>query len=226
VDAINPSPSRQTRAKATAGLYTCLQFGAVLLSVGVALVSYRYVARLGPIPPNVTQNRFLLPWIILHAGAAATALLSGAIQVLRLQWRRRPWVHRWLGRAYVAGCLVGGASGLALAAGVSTGPLAEAGFSALGVLWITVIAQGWRSVRARRWADHRRWMIRSFALTFAAVTLRLYIPVALALGLDFSVSYPAVAWLAWVPNAILAEFCVKRQRPDLRTPPEKRPVTA
>jgi len=210
VDVISSPPVRQKRHGVPAGLYTCLRYGAVLLSVGVALVSYRYVARLGPIPPNVTQNRFLLPWIILHAGAAATALLCGAIQVLSLQWRHRPRVHRWLGRAYVAGCLVGAGSGLVLAAGVSTGPVAQAGFTALGVLWIVATALGWRSARARRWDEHRRWMIRSFALTFAAVTLRLYIPIAFALGLDFNVSYPAIAWLAWVPNAILAEFYLGR----------------
>jgi len=78
----------------TIGLQTWLRFGAAVLSVGVALVSYRYVLHLGPMPSNIARNRFVHPWIILHAGAAATALLSGAIQVVSPQWRNRPRVHR------------------------------------------------------------------------------------------------------------------------------------
>ena len=47
-------------------------------------------------------------------------------------------------------------------------------------------------------------MPRSFALTFAAVMLRLMLGVAGALHLDFRASYQAVAWLSWLPNLILA----------------------
>ncbi len=209
--AISMTPARPKPAGAIAGLTTCLRLAAGVLSVGVALVSYRYVARVGPIPPNIAQNRFFLPWIILHAGAAATALLCGPVQLLMPQQRHRPVVHRWLGRVYVAGCLVGGGSGLVLAAGVSTGTATQAGFACLAVLWITVTLQGWRSARARRWADHERWMVRSFALTFAAVTLRLYLPIALAFGFEFGSAYLAIAWLCWVPNAIAAEIYLKRK---------------
>ena len=42
-------------------------------------------------------------------------------------------------------------------------------------------------------------MVRSFALTFAAVTLRLYLPIAVfAFGFEFNSAYSAIAWLAWV----------------------------
>ena len=49
-------------------------------------------------------------------------------------------------------------------------------------------------------------MIRSFAMTFSAVTLRIYMPLAGVLGFDLMRAYPAIAWLCWVPNAILAEL--------------------
>ena len=180
----------------------------------------RGLACVGPIPPNIAQNRFLLPWIIFHAGAAATALLCGPVQLLKPLRRHRPAVHRWLGRVYLAGCMVGGGSGIALAAGVSTGSTAQVGFACLGVLWITVTAQGWHSARVRRWADHERWMVRSFALTCAAVTLRLHIPIAaFGFGFEFNSAYRAISWLAWVPNAIAAELYLKRRRSPFRTPP-------
>jgi hypothetical protein len=55
-------------------------------------------------------------------------------------------------------------------------------------------------------------MTRSFALTFAAVTLRIYIPLALAAGVGFADSYPAIAWLCWVPNLVVAQFLVRSAR--------------
>jgi len=53
-------------------------------------------------------------------------------------------------------------------------------------------------------------MIRSFALTFSAVTLRTYMLVAGVLGLDMLSAYPTIAWLCWSPNAILAKIYLSR----------------
>ena len=53
--------------------------------------------------------------------------------------------------------------------------------------------------------DHRAWMIRSYSLTFAAVMLRIYLPISLAAGVPFDIAYPAIAWLCWVPNVIVCE---------------------
>ncbi|MEQ1730362.1 MAG: DUF2306 domain-containing protein [Vicinamibacterales bacterium] len=49
-------------------------------------------------------------------------------------------------------------------------------------------------------------MIRSFALTYAAVTLRLYVPLSMAAGVPFDVAYPVIAWACWVPNLLVAEW--------------------
>jgi len=184
--------------------------GGAALSAGVALFSYRYVAKVGPVPPTVAHNRFLHPWIVVHAASAATALLLGPVQFLPAVRRRWPGVHRWTGRTYVVGCLAGGASGLVLAAGVSSGVTAGAGFGALGAVWMHATGQGWRTARARQWPEHRRWMVRSFAMTFSAITLRLYMPLAGVLGFDLMRAYPAIAWLCWVPNAVLAELYLRR----------------
>jgi len=61
-------------------------------------------------------------------------------------------------------------------------------------------------------------MIRSYSLTFAAVTLRIYLPLAFASGIPFEIAYPAIAWLCWVPNAIVAEWMfVRRAAPVAAT---------
>jgi hypothetical protein len=51
-------------------------------------------------------------------------------------------------------------------------------------------------------------MIRSFALTFAAVTLRLYLPFPMIWGFEFIEGYRIIAWLCWVPNLLIAELWI------------------
>jgi hypothetical protein len=182
---------------------------AAISSVGLALFSYRYLPRLGPLAPNVLGNAFANPWLDLHVAGAATALFTVPFQLLAGVRARWPKLHRRIGRAYVIGCLVGGVGGLVMAFGSTAGPVATAGFGSLAVIWIVVNVQGWRSALARRFAEHRRWMIRSFALTFGAVTLRIYLPLLPLMGLSFMDSFRVTSFLAWVPNLILAELYLR-----------------
>lgn len=179
---------------------------AAVLSIGVALVSYRYLPRIGPMPPDILRNLFSRPWLTLHAGGAATALLVGPIQFLPRLRARVPRLHRWLGRTYVVSCLIGGPAGLILAFGSTAGPIATAGFGSLAVIWTYANVQAWRLAVARRIPEHRAWMIRSFAMTFGAVTLRLYLPLFPLFGVSFLDGYRAASFLSWVPNLILAEL--------------------
>ncbi|HSV57888.1 MAG TPA: DUF2306 domain-containing protein [Variovorax sp.] len=182
---------------------------AALFSAAVALASYRYLAGAGPVPPNVGENTFFQPWMMLHVAGAATALLLGPWQFLAGLRSRRPQVHRWIGRVYVLCCLFGGVSGLLLALGSTAGPIATAGFGLLGIAWIATTARGWQLARQRRFRNHREWMIRSFALSFAAVTLRIYLPLPSLLGIDFLPAYQAISFLCWVPNLLVAEWWLR-----------------
>lgn len=113
----------------------------------------------------------------------------------------------WAG--YMSACMTGGITGFALALGASTGPVSTAGFGLLAIVWTCSTAIAWRRAARRDFAAHRRWMIRSFALTFAAVTLRLYLPIAPALPVTFEDAYRAISFLCWVPNLLLAEFYIR-----------------
>jgi uncharacterized membrane protein YozB (DUF420 family) len=100
-----------------------------------------------------------------------------------------------------------------LAFGATTGPISTAGFGSLAVMWFVCTAQGWIAGRRQRFEEHRAWMIRSYALTLAAVTLRLYLPVVLLSGVDFPFAYRAISFLCWVPNLVLAEVYLRARRP-------------
>lgn len=62
--------------------------------------------------------------------------------------------------------------------------MAALGFLALGLAWIVVTGMG----LAR--ALQRRWMLRSFALTAAAITLRVYLGASMAAGIDDAALLP------------------------------------
>ena len=63
------------------------------------------------------------------------------------------------------------------------------------------------SIRAGNVKLHQQWMVRSYALTLAAVTLRIQLPLIQGtLGLSFDEAYAIVAWFAWIPNLIVAEW--------------------
>lgn len=57
----------------------------------------------------------------------------------------------------------------------TAGPVAAAGFALMDVVWFATAAIGYRAGRAHRYRDHERWMIRAFAVTFAAVTFRVWL---------------------------------------------------
>jgi hypothetical protein len=91
-------------------------------------------------------------------------------------------------------------------------PVSQSGFAVLAVLWVCSGLAAYLAVRASDVASHRRWMIRNFALIFAAVTLRICLPGSMALGLEFELVYPVIAWLCCVPNLVVAELGFNRRR--------------
>jgi len=181
----------------------------MLLAILVALFSYRYLFDLPPVPPTIAGNGARRPWLAIHAGFAATALLIGGLQFSGAVRRRWPGAHRAVGRTYALCCLLGAGAGLVLATGARAGPVAGMGFGALAVVWALATGLGWHHARHRRFAAHRRWMIRSWALTLSAVTLRLYLPAAELMGLPEMPAYRAIAFLCWIPNLLAAEVMLR-----------------
>ena len=180
---------------------------AAVLAVGTGLVSYRYLLPGMPgAAPGPAANQFAHAGaLVAHAGIGATALILGAIQFFPATRERWPKWHRRAGTVYVLCCLIGGAAGLLLAFGTTAGPIAGVGFGLLAIAWLATTANAWRYAKARDFARHRRWMTRSYALAFAAVTLRAYLPLFGLAGIDFMTGYRATAWICWIPNLIFAE---------------------
>ncbi|MGE0041030.1 MAG: DUF2306 domain-containing protein [Vicinamibacterales bacterium] len=145
-----------------------------------------------------------------HLLAGGIALGVGALQFSTRIRVRQPATHRLLGKVYMVAVLVSGMSALLMAPSSTGGLPAHFGFGMLAALWLVTSGLAYVRVRAGEYGAHREWMIRSYALCLAAVTLRLYLPISIALGIPFAEAYPAIAWLCWVPNLVVAEWFLVR----------------
>ena len=193
-----------------------LQWLVAALSVGVAgyaLIAYSVVP-LG----NLVHPQMKLTFeahrvaIFVHIFCSVLAMALGPWQFFPGLRARRPALHRWSGRIYLlGGVLPGGIAGLYVSGFAFGGTFNQIGFAVLAVLWLTTGYLAYRTIRRGDIAAHRQWMLRNFALTFAAVTLRLYLGVFSASGIPFETFYAWLGWLCWVPNLLFIEWHIRRK---------------
>ena len=161
--------------------------------------------------------------LVVHVFTAATALLLGVLQLVP-RVRARRVLHRRLGRAFlVVGVVAFGLTGIPLALTTPNGDVTRYGILVPAVGWLVCAALGWAAIRGGRLAAHRAWMIRTYALTFFALTTRMVVPILLALQLPFQAdrspdavrelverSIPYGQWLGWIINLAVAEYVIRR----------------
>ena len=104
---------------------------------------------------------------------------------------------------YVVTVLLSAGAGFLLASANLFGPVARSGFMTLAAVWFTTTFVAYRKIRAHDWIAHRRWMIRSYAISLAVVTVRF---MGTPEGMTREEWYPIMTWLCWVPNAVLGEI--------------------
>lgn len=224
-----PQRSRPTAGRRVGFVWVALSSLAI---VAVAISTYtagtmRDLAEQGVgLAPHYASLPTVFQYVLyVHIACASVALLIGPAQfatALRTRFNR---LHRTLGRIYLIAVVLGGAAGLILAPVNEAGFVGFFGFGALAVLWVFTAVKAYRSARTRDFRSHQAWMIRNFALTYAAVTLRIWLGLLVAthllLGLEgamtFANAYAAVPFLAWLPNIVVAEIMIARRGlPGLR----------
>lgn len=170
------------------------------------------------IAPYLFENHRAL--FLTHIACGILAITLGLFQFLAPLRSARPAVHRLLGSVYVGAVIIGGATGLPLSLFLADAgsdsirpqffPLVV-GFGSLSVAWIYVTTVAFLNARRRRLEQHRAWMIRSYALTFAAVTTRIVAPILLVATRDVALAVQA-AILSWPLNLIVAEWLIRRRQ--------------
>jgi uncharacterized membrane protein len=134
------------------------------------------------------------------------AMLSGWSQFsVRFRPVNLP-LHRQVGKIYLFAALSSGVSGIYIGFFATGGWFASAGFIGLGIFWLSTTSMAYQAALSKNIVSHQRLMIYSYAVCFAAVTIRLWLPFLVFIFGDFTRAYVLVSWLCWVPNIIVAYF--------------------
>jgi hypothetical protein len=161
-------------------------------------------------PPEVLQSKVWNTAFYLHIIFGGVSLLLGWSQFLKKFRNRNLSFHRTLGKSYLISVAVSGLCGLYIAFFATGGLISSLGFGGLALAWLYTTSSAYRSILSRDIDTHEKWMIRSYALTFAAVTLRIWLPLSMIAGLEFIPAYQVISWLCWVPNLLVAEMIIRR----------------
>ncbi len=145
-----------------------------------------------------------------HIILGGLALFIGWTQFSLKLRNRNLRLHRQIGKVYVIAVLLSSMAGIGIAFFATGGFISAAGFISLGIVWFYTTLMAYVHIRKKQIKLHQNMMIYSYAACFAAVTLRLWLPVLVIIFGDFITAYLIVAWLCWVPNMIVAYLIVRR----------------
>ena len=146
----------------------------------------------------------------IHAFSSIFVLPAGFTQFnkwIRTNYRK---VHRIMGKIYIGVVvLLAAPSGLLLGIYANGGIGSQIAFCTLAVLWFTFTLQAYLKIRSGNVLEHQKFMIRSFALTLSAITLRLWKVILVGLFHPRPMDvYQIIAWLGWVLNLAVAEWII------------------
>jgi len=161
---------------------------------------------------QVLVNPIWMGSFYFHIVFGSISLLTGWPQFLPKLRSRYLKFHRKLGIVYLGSVSIGGFCGLYMAFYANGGLVSVFGFIALAVCWLFTTWKAFLHIRKNQIVLHQAWMMRSYALTFAAVTLRIWLPALSGFGLEFITAYKIISWLSWVPNLLVAEWLINRTR--------------
>jgi uncharacterized membrane protein len=191
----------------------------VFFAIGIGLYPLGYMlsdtlANNGLLAQKSAAIKESFIWFTLfkvHIYIGGFALIIGWPQFIKNFRNKNLNFHRILGKLYLVAMLLSGSAGLYIGFFAEGGWVAKLGFIGLAIAWLYTSIMAYSSIRKLEIDAHKRWMIRSYALTFAAVTLRIWMPMfQFGFGMDFISAYVIIAWLSWVPNLLWAEWYVRR----------------
>ena len=146
-----------------------------------------------------------------HIYLGGLALTIGWVQFSKKIRKANLKVHRAIGKLYVIAVLISGTCGVFIAFNANGGIISTIGFASLGIIWLYVTIKAYLAVRKGDMQLHQGLMVYSYAACFAAVMLRVWLPVLAIVFSDFIVAYRIVSWICWVPNMIFAFLWVRRK---------------
>jgi uncharacterized membrane protein YozB (DUF420 family) len=165
---------------------------------------------------EVTHISYYLFFFYLHVYTAIIALLAGFTQFNQILLKNYPEIHKKIGKIYVFTVLLfASPSGLFIGFYANGGMYSQISFVTLASLWFYFTLKGFLCIKNKNIQAHKVFMLRSFALTFSAITLRLWKVILVYLFHPSPMDvYQIIAWLGWLPNLLIIEYYIyKKNKP-------------
>lgn len=183
--------------------------GAILSAVALVAIVFVVVAALPYFNPAAAQwTRYSSRrwWLLVHISTGIVALLTGPVQLWLGLAQQRVEVHRRLGVIYMASVAVSALTAYYLAFNTTLGFVFAAGLTGLATAWLLTTGLALVAVKRVLYDQHKEWMIRSYVMTTAFVTFRLFFNVLGAVGVGTRAERAAaMAWFCWAIPLLLSE---------------------
>ncbi len=149
----------------------------------------------------------------IHVFTSVLIITSGLLQFSKTILNKYTKIHRISGFIYLSvTLLISGPAALVMSFYANGGYPAQTSFVILSLLWIGTSFLAYHFVRRKNYEQHGKWMVRSYALTLSAVSLRLYSYLfdVFHFTMDPVDLYILLSWLSWTVNLLIAEILIKR----------------
>lgn len=189
-------------------LFYLLAISAIFVSV-YAIIGYLILTPGSSVTPAMMEvYRIHRLTIVFHALFASIALAIGVPQMSHKFREKYPKLNLTFRKIYFISVIIASITGFMLAFTSQGGLVNTFGFGILAVIWFYSCIRAILADRSNDMPAFRLWMVRNYTLTFAAVTLRIYLGLFFAtLGYDqFDNFYPTLGFLCWVPNIVVSEW--------------------
>ncbi len=148
--------------------------------------------------------------LFLHIAASIPAIALGPFLFSSRLRKEHPNIHKTIGKLYVIGCLIGAITVFPLAMNNPIGLTPRVGFGFMATIWFIVTFFAYTAAINKDFIAHRRWMIRSYAMTFAFI----HVNVTYKLLFPFGISSPVTAkvmqsMVSWQFNLLIAELYIE-----------------
>lgn len=147
----------------------------------------------------------------VHVFTSPLLLFTGLIQFIKY-FIHKP-IHKISGYIYIIVLIFfAGPSAFLMGLYANGGYPGQISFIILSLLWIAFTYLAFISIKKGHVEKHGSWLLRSYALTLSALTLRFYLMLFDLFNIPLGPieSYVIVAYASWIPNLVVSEILIRR----------------
>lgn len=210
------APPPATVGKAKLGIVQAITL--ILILIVLTFAALRMIEDIphiqaGTMPDDEYAKRYVEhPWLAVAHIAPGVLYLIGAPFQLAYRIRSKAyWFHRRFGRLLLVAGLLSAIFAIAFGIPYAFGGVGESAAAVVFSLWmIACLVLAFRAIKQDRVVDHRRWMIRAFAIGLGVGSIRIWVAIFSSTGLiDFQGSFAPAFWIAFVSHAVGAELWIR-----------------